>query len=113
MDANKQNTITNKPNTQRSEPTGKLELRKLWYVPDAKFLYALAMEFKVETAPTPKDGEEPDFESKDVKTEYIWNIPQGYTGDEEWAHRSADHFGIDFPTEEWVNENSPFSKKEA
>lgn len=87
-----------KPNNQRSLTTGKLELRKLWTVPKAEFIYALFVEVRIQTAAM-KDGE-PDWDNIE-KEELSFQTPQGYVGDEEWAHRTAEHFGIEFPTEEY------------
>lgn len=86
------------PNNKRSTTTGKLELRKLWSVPQAEFIYALFVEVKTETAEI-KDGE-PNWD-KITDTELSWQTPQGYVGDEEWAKKTAKHFEIDFPTEEY------------
>lgn len=91
----------NQNKNKRSRMTGKLELRKLWYVPDGKYIYALAVEVETQTAPTPEKGQEPDFDSKDTISEKGWSVPQGYTGDEDWAKRTAEHFDIAFPEEEW------------
>lgn len=87
-----------KPNNKRSTTTGKLELRKLWSVPQAEFIYALFVEVKTETAEM-KDGE-PDWE-KITDTELSWQTPQGYVGDEEWAKKTAKHFEIAFPESEY------------
>lgn len=95
-----------KPNNQRSLTTGKLELRKLWSVPKAEFIYALFVEVRTQTAAL-KDGPEhqgePDWDNI-IKEELAFQTPQGYVGDEEWAHRTATHFGIEFPTEEYKGE---------
>lgn len=87
-----------KPNNQRSLTTGNLELRKLWSVPKAEFIYVLFVEVKTQTAAL-KDGE-PDWDNIE-KEELDFQTPQGYVGDEEWAHRTADHFEIEFPEEEY------------
>lgn len=95
--------MNQRPNNKRSRTTGKLELRKLWNVPDAKFFWALFIEVEVQTAEMVKDKEGklvPDFD-KIIDTEIGWNCPQGYMGDEEWAKRTADHFGLEVPTEEY------------
>lgn len=36
-----------------------------------------------------------------IKKETGWQNPQGYVGDEEWAKKTAEHFDIEFPTEEY------------
>lgn len=88
-----------KPNNTRTETTGKLELRKLWSVPKAEFIYALLVEIKIQTAELNEDGT-PDWEK--INTEKLdWANPQGYVGDEEWAKKTAEHFEIEFPTEEY------------
>lgn len=87
-----------KPNNQRSLTTGNLELRKLWSVPKAEFIYALFVEVRTQTAAM-KDGE-PDWDNIE-KEELAFQTPQGYVGDEEWARRTADHFEIAFPEEEY------------
>lgn len=94
------------PQNQRSMTTGKLELRKLWSVPKAEFIYALFVEVKTETCEmqtVSKDGKEvlePNWE-KITTTDVDWRTPQGYAGDEEWAKKTAEHFEIEFPTEEY------------
>ena len=92
-------TITTKqPENMRSLTTGKLELRKLWSVPQAEFIYALFVEVRVETCELEDD--KPNWD-KIIKTELDWRTPQGYVGDEDWAHRTAEHFEIEFPEEEY------------
>lgn len=86
------------PNNTRSITTGKLELRKLWSVPKAEFIYALFVEVNVETCELKDD--KPDW-SHITSKELSWQTPQGYVGDEEWAHKTADHFEIPFPEEEY------------
>lgn len=85
----------------RSMTTGKLELRKLWSVPKADFIYALFVEVKTETCEM--DGETPNWD-KITDTQLNWQTPQGYVGDEEWAKKTAKHFEIAFPTEEFKAE---------
>ena len=89
------------PKNIRSMTTGKLELRKLWSVPKAEFIYALFVEVKTETAELKDD--EPNWDNI-IDTKLDWNAPQGYIGDEDWAKKTAEHFGIDFPTEEFKAE---------
>ncbi len=89
------------PKNIRSMTTGKLELRKLWSVPKAEFIYALFVEVKTETAELKDD--EPNWDNI-IDTKLDWNAPQGYIGDEEWAKKTAEHFEIDFPTEEFKAE---------
>ena len=93
------------PKNQRSMTTGKLELRKLWSVPKAEYLYALFVEVKTETCELEKKGEEeiPNWD-KITDTQLTWQTPQGYVGDEEWAKKTAEHFEIEFPTEEFKAE---------
>lgn len=91
-------TPNTQPNNKRSTMTDELELRKLWHIPNAEYMYALAIKIKVETAAL-KDNE-PDF-SDITDTTYEWQVPQGYVGDEEWAHSTAEHFKLTFPTEEY------------
>lgn len=86
------------PNNQRSITTGKLELRKLWSVPKAEFIYALFVEVNVETCEVEDD--KPNWD-KITSSELSWQTPQGYVGDEEWAHKTAEHFEIPFPEEEY------------
>lgn len=90
--------IPNQPKNVRSMTTGKLELRKLWSVPQAEFIYALFVEVRVETCEM--KGDEPDWE-KITSSELDWRTPQGYVGDEDWAKRTAEHFEIEFPKEEF------------
>ena len=89
------------PKNIRSMTTGKLELRKLWSVPKAEFIYALFVEVKTETAEMKDD--EPNWDNI-TDTRLDWNAPQGYIGDEEWAKKTAEHFEINFPTEEFKAE---------
>lgn len=93
--------MNQQPKNIRSTTTGKLELRKLWNVPKAEFIYALFVEVKTETAEMVKD--EPDWE-KITTTSIDWQTPQGYVGDEEWAKKTAEHFELELPTEEWKAE---------
>lgn len=95
------NIPTNAPKNVRSMTTGKLELRKLWSVPKAEFIYALFVEVKTETAEMEND--EPNWE-KITSSELNWQTPQGYIGDEDWAKKTAEHFEIVFPEEEWKAE---------
>lgn len=88
----------NQPKNMRSTTTGKLELRKLWSVPKAEFIYALFVEVKTETCEMEKD--EPNWD-KILTTDLSWQTPQGYVGDEEWAKKTAEHFEIEFPKEEF------------
>lgn len=90
------------PNTssnQRSVTTGELELRKLWSVPQAEFIYALFVEVRTETAELNED-KTPNWD-KITSTETSFQAPQGYVGDEAWARKTAEHFGIPFPEEEY------------
>ena len=87
-----------KPNNKRSRTTGKLELRKLGSVPKADFIYALFVEVETETCAM--KGAEPDWNNV-ITSELSWQTPQGYVGEEEWAKKTAEHFEIEFPTEEW------------
>ena len=91
--------IPNQPQNVRSVTTGKLELRKLWSVPQAEFIYALFVEVKVETCELNED-KTPNWD-KITNTELDWRTPQGYVGDEDWAKKTAEHFEIEFPTEEY------------
>lgn len=91
------------PKNQRSMTTGKLELRKLWSVPKAEYLYALFVEVKTETCELKGDKDEPNWD-KITDTQLTWQTPQGYVGDEEWAKKTAEHFEIEFPTEEFKAE---------
>lgn len=99
--------IPNQPQNVRSVTTGKLELRKLWSVPQAEFIYALFVEVKVETAELNED-KTPNWD-KITSTELDWRTPQGYVGDEEWGKKTAAHFEIPFPEEEYKADD----KKEA
>ena len=69
------NNAEKQPNNKRSRTTGKLELRKLWSVPKADFIYAL------------------------------------FVGDEEWAKKTAEHFEIEFPKDEWKGESKEENKE--
>lgn len=101
--------IPNQPNNVRSITTGKLELRKLWSVPQAEFIYALFVEVKVETAELNED-KTPNWE-KITSSELDWRTPQGYVGDEDWAKRTAEHFEIAFPEEEYKADDSEKNKE--
>ena len=93
--------MNKQPKNIRSTTTGKLELRKLWNVPKAESIQALFVEVQTETAEMVKD--EPDWE-KITTTSIDWQTPQGYVGDEEWAKKTAEHFELALPTEEWKAE---------
>lgn len=86
----------------RSRTTGNLELRKLWHVPEGKFFYALAVEYEQQECAMEGTGKHavPNW-NKITKTETGFNVPQGYTGDEEWAKRTAEHFNLTVPEEEY------------
>lgn len=108
--------IPNQPQNVRSVTTGKLELRKLWSVPQAEFIYALFVEVRVETAEMETvtvDGKEttkPNWD-KIVSSETDWRTPQGYVGNEEWAKKTAEHFEIAFPEEEYKADDSEKDKE--
>lgn len=105
------NAPQNKPNNTRSITTGKLELRKLWSVPKAEFIYALFVELRTETAKLRKGT--PDW-SHITSSELSWQTPQGYVGDEEWARKTAEHFEISFPEEEYkADDTEDKSEQEA
>lgn len=94
-----------KPNTPlniRSRATGKLELRKLWNVPGAKYIYALYQEYEQQTCEMEGTGKHkvPNWD-KITNTEFIWNTQQGFLGDEEWGKATAEHFDIEFPENEY------------
>lgn len=91
----------NQPKNIRSMTTGKLELRKLWSVPKAEFIYALFVEVKTETCELKDD--EPNWDNI-LTSDISWNTPQGYVGDEDWAKKTAAHFEIEFPEEEYKAE---------
>lgn len=101
MNDNARQIPTQAPKNQRSMTTGKLELRKLWSVPKADFIYALFVEVKTETCEM--DGDKANWD-KITDTQLTWQTPQGYVGEEEWAKKTAEHFEIDFPTEEFKAE---------
>lgn len=92
----------NQPQNIRSRTTGNLELRKMWHIPEAKFFWALFIEYEQETCELVEDGESktPNWDNI-IKTEKGWQNPQGYAGDEDWGKATAEHFGIEFPTEEY------------
>lgn len=94
-------TQPQQPKDLRSMTTGKLELRKLWSVPKAEFIYALFVEVKTEKCELKDD--EPNWDNI-IDTKLDWNAPQGYVGDEEWAKKTAEHFEIEFPKEEFKAE---------
>ena len=96
-----------RPENMRSLTTGKLELRKLWSVPKAEFIYALFVEVKTETAEV-VDGK-PNWDNI-TDTEVTFQTPQGYVGDEEWAKKTAEHFEIEFPEEEWKDKEDTEEK---
>ena len=86
------------PKNIRSKTNGKLELRKLWHIPEAKYIWALYIGYEQETCELVDD--EPDWTNITSHEEGFQN-PQGYVGDEEWGKKTAEHFGIEFPTEEY------------
>lgn len=92
------NNAPAKPKNQESTTTGKLELRKLWNVPKAEYIYALFLEVK--TVTYEMKGEEVN-KGKITDTTLSWQTPQGYVGDEEWAKKTAEHFEIEFPKDEY------------
>lgn len=89
---------TPQPNNKRSTMTDELELRKLWHIPKAEYIYALAIKIKIETAELIDN--EPNWDNI-ITTDYEWQVPQGYVGDEDWAHSTAEHFGLVFPVSEY------------
>ena len=102
------NNAEKQPNNKRSRTTGKLELRKLWSVPKADFIYALFVEVETETCAM--KGAEPDWDNV-IVSELSWQTPQGYVGDEEWAKKTAEHFEIEFPKDEWKGESKEENKE--
>lgn len=78
----------------------KMELRKLWNIPTAEYMYVLATRAKTETCELNPDGT-PNWD-KITETKYHWSIGQQHIGDEKWGKATAEHFGIPFPTEEYV-----------
>lgn len=86
------------PKNIRSKTNGKLELRKLWHIPEAKYIWALYIGYEQETCELVDD--EPNWGNITSHEEGFQN-PQGYVGDEEWGKKTAEHFGIEFPTEEY------------
>lgn len=99
------NNTPTQPNNKLSKTTGKLELRKLWSVPQAEFIYALFLEVEITTYELKEvDGKMVINEDKPTGTETTWQTPQGHVGNEDWAKKTAEHFGIDFPTEEYKAE---------
>lgn len=97
--------LPNQTPNVRSMTTGKLELRKLWSVPKAEFIYALFVEVKTETCElTEVDGTKVPNWDNITDTTLNWQTPQGYVGDEEWAKKTAEHFEIEFPEEEFKAE---------
>lgn len=86
------------PVNERRNYTGKLELRKLWAIPDAKYIWALYEEISIEKCALV--DEEPNWDDI-TETTYDWGTRQGFLGDEEWAKTTAEHFGIEFPEEEY------------
>ena len=92
-------------NNKLSKTTGKLELRKLWSVPQAEFIYALFLEVETTTYELKEEnGKMVINEDKPTGTETTWQTPQGYVGNEDWAKKTAEHFGIEFPKEEYKAE---------
>lgn len=94
------------PNSNvRSRTTGKIELRKLWAVPEAKYIWALYAEYEQETCKMNGEGKHavPDWNNI-IKRETGWHSPQGYVGDEEWGRKTAEHYKIPFPEEEYKYE---------
>ena len=70
------------------------------------------MEVETQTAVINDSTKEPDWEQI-VDTELDWQTPQGYLGDEDWAKRTAEHFDIPMPTEEYkLEEDKDKSDKE-
>ena len=102
--------INQQPSNKRSRTTGKLELRKLWNVPKAEYFWALFVEVETQTAVINDATKEPDWE-KITETEKSWQTPQGYLGDEDWAKRTAEHFNIPLPTEEYKLEEDKSDKE--
>lgn len=93
------------PQNIRTRMTGgKFELRKYWNIREAKFVYVLFSEYEQQTcAMKEEDGVEvPNWdEIVESKMEMAPADPQGGVGDEEWAQRNAEHYGIELPTEEY------------
>lgn len=86
------------PKNIRSKTNGQLELRKLWHIPNAEYIWALYIGYEQETCELVDD--EPNWDNI-IKHEEGFQNPQGYVGDEEWGKKTAEHFGIPFPTEEY------------
>lgn len=83
-----------------------LELRKSWNIPLAKYMYVLAERVKVETCEL-DENDQPNWD-KITKTEYKWQTHPQHIGDEEWGKKTAEHFNLPFPTEEYVPTEEDF-----
>lgn len=90
-----------KPNV-RSKYTGNIEIRKLWDIPNAKYIWGFFEEVLTETCEMVGEGadQKPNWDNL-TSSELGWTSRQGFVGDEEWAKTNAEHFGIEFPTEEY------------
>ena len=93
------------PKDVRQVSLGEYEIRKLWDDQKAEFYYVLAQRYKIERCEMKGEGDdaEPNWDNI-IDTKLDWNAPQGYIGDEDWAKKTAEHFEIDFPTEEFKAE---------
>lgn len=111
-----QNNIPgNTPNVRSRMLGKKWELRKLWNVPEAVFVYALYVDYEEQTAPlvpNPEFKEDtppsvlnqpsiPDWDNATTNTMMGPAMAQGSMGDLDWAQRTAEHFNIDVPEVEW------------
>ena len=103
---NKQNVRSKMDLTEDKSPI--VELRKHWDVREASYIYAVYARYIEETAATTGTGKHivPDW-NKIVKRQYVWGplIAQGGAGDEEWAKKTAEHFNIVVPTNEYKGEH--------
>lgn len=92
---NKAPNIPNTPNPNLNlvpdEPLQEFEMRKLWNVRKADFVYVLFQRF-INTTRNKKGDE--------VKLEY-YKPAADIELDEEKAKKNCEHYGIDFPTEEF------------
>lgn len=84
-----------------------LELRKMWSVQDANYFFVLVQQYETQTALGRTEDNKPDWDGElETATQYAPAVNQGYTGDEEWAKKNAEHFNLTVPTEEYKDEEA-------
>lgn len=89
------------PNNVETKATGKQELRKLWDITQAQHVYALFGEYE-----TTIYKDEKKDKILEVETKFYPEAAGRAAGDKEWAERTAEHFNLTVPEEEYQDDET-------